>query len=241
MFQFFGLSPAPKYEYNVVKVDTITGFSEFPSPDDVKKTNLLPLFIDLEEEERLRQLQSAAAENSLESTTLDNKVDIIKNRDFWMPDNLCKVCYNCEEIFTMYRRKHHCRICGQIFCHACSNYSIDGSYINLPPGQVRVCRLCYDQIYELNNANKELLAEIGHILPSKITTTPKSKRITLATGSSSSSSSSSTASTNVSGTNNINTTNDAISPPVSPPPTRTLQAVNSISQQQQYLDHLQLR
>ena len=175
MFQFFGLSVAPKYEYDCVKVDPISGFSEFPDPDDTKATNFLPILIDTEEEQELLKLNSSTVDKSFELESPDNNIDIIKNRNFWMPDHLCKVCYNCEEIFTMYRRKHHCRICGQIFCHACSNYSIDGSLISLP-GQVRVCRLCCDQIYELSNANKELLADIGHILPSKLINSPNSKR-----------------------------------------------------------------
>ena len=174
MLQFFGLSATPKYEYDCIKVDPISGFSEFPDPDDSKKTNLLPILIDPEEEQALHKRNTSTIDKSLALESPDN-IDIIKNRNFWMPDHLCKVCYNCEEIFTMYRRKHHCRICGQIFCHACSNYSIDGSLISLP-GQVRVCRLCCDQIYELSNANKELFADIGHILPSKLVSSPNGKR-----------------------------------------------------------------
>jgi 1-phosphatidylinositol-3-phosphate 5-kinase len=66
---------------------------------------------------------------------------------FWMPDRFCKVCYGCEEAFTMYRRRHHCRMCGQIFCNGCSSFYIDGKLFNTP-GLVRSCRLCYDQQYE---------------------------------------------------------------------------------------------
>jgi hypothetical protein len=36
------------------------------------------------------------------------------NKQFWMPDKLCKACYNCELPFTMLRRRHHCRFCGQV-------------------------------------------------------------------------------------------------------------------------------
>jgi hypothetical protein len=34
------------------------------------------------------------------------------NKDYWMADDSCKKCYDCEATFTMLRRKHHCRICG---------------------------------------------------------------------------------------------------------------------------------
>lgn len=42
----------------------------------------------------------------------------------WMPDRLCKTCYSCDLPFTFLRRRHHCRICGQVFCNACSSYFV---------------------------------------------------------------------------------------------------------------------
>jgi hypothetical protein len=56
-------------------------------------------------------------------------------------DKLCKICYACELPFTMYRRRHHCRMCGQVFCNQCSSY-----YIERDEGPVRSCRLCYEQL-----------------------------------------------------------------------------------------------
>ena len=53
-------------------------------------------------------------------------------RMYWMPDRLCKVCHECELPFTMFRRRHHCRVCGQVFCQPCSNNHIDG----------KVCDVC---------------------------------------------------------------------------------------------------
>ena len=29
-----------------------------------------------------------------------------------MDDDHCKECYDCKSVFTTWRRKHHCRICG---------------------------------------------------------------------------------------------------------------------------------
>ncbi|KAJ1398777.1 hypothetical protein B484DRAFT_300550, partial [Ochromonadaceae sp. CCMP2298] len=67
------------------------------------------------------------------------------SNQFWMPDRFCKVCYGCEEAFTMYRRRHHCRMCGQIFCNSCSSFYIEGKLFSTP-GLVRACRLCYEQL-----------------------------------------------------------------------------------------------
>ena len=64
-------------------------------------------------------------------------------REFWMPDRLCKTCYECEAPFTVFRRKHHCRVCGQVFCHNCTNF-IDGK-IMCVRGMVRTCKACYSQ------------------------------------------------------------------------------------------------
>jgi FYVE zinc finger len=42
----------------------------------------------------------------------------------WMPDQLCKTCYSCDAPFSFLRRRHHCRICGQVFCNSCSGYFV---------------------------------------------------------------------------------------------------------------------
>ncbi|CAI5745535.1 unnamed protein product [Peronospora destructor] len=61
---------------------------------------------------------------------------------YWMPDYLCKVCYDCSVAFSLFRRRHHCRLCGQIFCHDCSNHFMDGTPHRFP-GVVRVCKFCF--------------------------------------------------------------------------------------------------
>jgi 1-phosphatidylinositol-3-phosphate 5-kinase len=34
------------------------------------------------------------------------------SRDYWMDDENARECYDCKSVFTTWRRKHHCRICG---------------------------------------------------------------------------------------------------------------------------------
>ena len=92
-------------------------------------------------------------------------------KQHWMPDNLCKICYSCEAPFTLLRRKHHCRVCGMIFCSACSAYFVQISSTNdwsgsagggetgtsspdknnaksTNAGTMRTCKMCYDHLSE---------------------------------------------------------------------------------------------
>ncbi|KAK6527111.1 1-phosphatidylinositol-3-phosphate 5-kinase [Arthrobotrys megalospora] len=59
------------------------------------------------------------------------------SRDFWMKDENCKECFICQRPFTTFRRKHHCRTCGQIFCSKCTTL-VDGDKFG-HSGSMRVC------------------------------------------------------------------------------------------------------
>ncbi|CAK8672639.1 unnamed protein product [Clavelina lepadiformis] len=62
-------------------------------------------------------------------------------RQYWMPDEQCHVCYECGGRFTTFRRRHHCRICGHIFCSRCCNELLPGRIIGYA-GMVRSCKYC---------------------------------------------------------------------------------------------------
>ncbi|KAK7063831.1 1-phosphatidylinositol-3-phosphate 5-kinase [Favolaschia claudopus] len=71
------------------------------------------------------------------------------SRDYWMDDENCKECYDCESIFTTWRRKHHCRICGQIFCSRCASNIIKGTRFG-HDGMIRVCNLCVEKLAKVD-------------------------------------------------------------------------------------------
>ncbi|XP_026481579.1 putative 1-phosphatidylinositol 3-phosphate 5-kinase, partial [Ctenocephalides felis] len=58
-----------------------------------------------------------------------------------MPDSACYECYDCTEPFNTFRRRHHCRLCGQVFCAACCNQKLPGRIINCQ-GDLKVCTFC---------------------------------------------------------------------------------------------------
>lgn len=77
-----------------------------------------------------------------------------KTNASWTPDKLISKCVGCNKEFSITRRKHHCRNCGQIFCNNCSERVVQlpnangnsGSGHNKP---VRVCDICWVQLTEV--------------------------------------------------------------------------------------------
>jgi len=67
----------------------------------------------------------------------------------WVPDSYVERCRICTKAFTVIRRKHHCRQCGNVFCNNCSNH-----FVYLPHllpfliegeryPELRVCDFCF--------------------------------------------------------------------------------------------------
>ncbi|XP_065655744.1 1-phosphatidylinositol 3-phosphate 5-kinase isoform X3 [Hydra vulgaris] len=74
-------------------------------------------------------------------------------KQYWMPDEHCKECYECSDKFNTFRRRHHCRVCGQIFCSRCCSQEVPGKVMGFS-GDIRVCNYCCNivQAY-LNDEN----------------------------------------------------------------------------------------
>ncbi len=43
----------------------------------------------------------------------------LKDEKDWIPDNSTDVCLICSKSFSMFFRKHHCRVCGKVVCSEC--------------------------------------------------------------------------------------------------------------------------
>ncbi|GFP97629.1 1-phosphatidylinositol-3-phosphate 5-kinase fab1a [Phtheirospermum japonicum] len=98
---------------------------------------------------------------SHDSKKLSEIVDIVKwiprrtesttmSRDFWMPDESCRVCYECDSQFNIFNRKHHCRLCGRVFCARCTTNSVPAPSDEPKNGRedgdrIRVCNYCFKQ------------------------------------------------------------------------------------------------
>ena len=105
-----------------------------------------------------------------------------ENRQHWMPDQLCKQCYSCETQFTVFRRRHHCRICGQVFCNHCSAFFVPQK----SGATVRVCQMCNEQVAQRGGLLEESNAgaagspnengSVGKIIPINLADDPNEAR-----------------------------------------------------------------
>uniref|UniRef100_A0A8C7HY20 RUN and FYVE domain containing 1 n=1 Tax=Oncorhynchus kisutch TaxID=8019 RepID=A0A8C7HY20_ONCKI len=63
----------------------------------------------------------------------------------WLKDDEATQCKQCQKEFSIARRKHHCRNCGDIYCNSCST-----NELALPsyPRPVRVCDICHSLLLQ---------------------------------------------------------------------------------------------
>lgn len=79
-------------------------------------------------------------------------------KKYWMNDSFVSDCLNCFKAFSAFRRKHHCRFCGQIFCSSCTLFISYSQYkhekkknsLSKEPkvfnDKLRVCKPCYSDV-----------------------------------------------------------------------------------------------
>ena len=93
----------------------------------------------------------------------------------WQPDTDVDTC-SCGTQFTMFVRKHHCRLCGNVFCHQCtSSRGLIPSFIQtrLETSTVRLCDKCSTICAETNQS--EPITRVLALLPVSISTIAKLK------------------------------------------------------------------
>jgi len=60
-------------------------------------------------------------------------------------------CPHCDVLFTLSKRRHHCRLCGDVFCDPCSSHRVE---LPLPGAEfekpVRICDFCFKDVEQGN-------------------------------------------------------------------------------------------
>ena len=91
----------------------------------------------------------------------------------WIPDSRVTRCFRCGTMFKLWRRRHHCRCCGRVFCASCSQrQDIIPSYFKAygpsfedktTPTPQRTCIDCSDHVRTVTSM--EWLIRMISLLP----------------------------------------------------------------------------
>ncbi|XP_041921345.1 RUN and FYVE domain-containing protein 2 isoform X4 [Alosa alosa] len=93
-----------------------------------------------EQEQALEELGCKLSESKLKIEDIKEANKALQGGQVWLKDKDATHCKLCEKEFSISRRKHHCRNCGEIFCNACSDNELP---LPASPKPVRVCDTCH--------------------------------------------------------------------------------------------------
>ncbi|XP_070764455.1 FYVE and coiled-coil domain-containing protein 1 [Enoplosus armatus] len=93
-------------------------------------------------EERLIELIRDKDALWQKSDALEFEQKLRAEERWWLVDKEATHCLGCQGQFTWWLRKHHCRLCGRIFCYYCSNNFV---MTKQSGKKERCCRDCYTQ------------------------------------------------------------------------------------------------
>lgn len=107
-----------------------------------------------EAQKTLEELGIQLSVSKLQVSELQEKVQTAEKANnqnepanVWIPDKDATHCKGCSREFSMTRRKHHCRNCGEVFCHNCSEQAASLPNERGQMGKpVRVCDTCWKNI-----------------------------------------------------------------------------------------------
>ncbi|CAG5991975.1 unnamed protein product [Menidia menidia] len=115
---------------------------------------------DLKQEKQQLQQRCEQQEQALQEMGLHLSQSKLKMEDFkevnkalkghaWLKDDEATHCKQCQKEFSISRRKHHCRNCGDIYCNGCSS-----NELALPsyPRPVRVCDMCHSLLLQRSSS-----------------------------------------------------------------------------------------
>ncbi|XP_039871761.1 RUN and FYVE domain-containing protein 1 [Simochromis diagramma] len=115
---------------------------------------------ELKQEKQQLQQKCEQQEQALQEMGLHLSQSKLKMEDFkevnkalkghaWLKDDEATQCKQCQKEFSISRRKHHCRNCGDIYCNSCSS-----NELALPsyPRPVRVCDVCHSLLLQRSSS-----------------------------------------------------------------------------------------
>ncbi|XP_043920802.1 FYVE and coiled-coil domain-containing protein 1 [Protopterus annectens] len=108
--------------------------------------------------EKMKLLADLDDLNRTKSTLEERLIELIRDKDAlwqksdalefeqkmraeerWLGDREVNRCLDCKSTFTWFLRRHHCRLCGRIFCYYCSSHFVMTKHSGK---KERCCRTC---------------------------------------------------------------------------------------------------
>lgn len=102
-----------------------------------------------EQEQALQEMGQHLSQSKMKMEDIKEVNKALKGHT-WLKDDEVMQCKQCQREFSISRRKHHCRNCGDIFCNSCSS-----NELSLPsyPKPVRVCDVCHNLLLQRCSSN----------------------------------------------------------------------------------------
>ena len=94
------------------------------------------------------------SQSALDSS--NSKILIPKSK--WIADEKASSCFNCNSDFIFFiKRRHHCRMCGQVFCSKCSNNFLEPALLGISHEEksIRFCEYCYKIVARIIGLNSK--------------------------------------------------------------------------------------
>ncbi|XP_056616928.1 LOW QUALITY PROTEIN: RUN and FYVE domain-containing protein 2 [Triplophysa dalaica] len=103
-----------------------------------------------DQEQALEELGCKLSESKMKIEDIKEANKALQGGQVWLKDKDATQCKLCEKEFSISRRKHHCRNCGEIFCNACSDNELP---LPASPKPVRVCDTCHALLLQRCSSN----------------------------------------------------------------------------------------
>ncbi|XP_077480632.1 RUN and FYVE domain-containing protein 2 isoform X1 [Stigmatopora argus] len=103
-----------------------------------------------DQEQALEELGSKLSESKMKIEDIKEANKALQGGQVWLKDKEARHCKLCEKDFSISRRKHHCRNCGEIFCNSCSDNELP---LPASPKPVRVCDTCHALLLQRCSSN----------------------------------------------------------------------------------------
>uniref|UniRef100_A0A3B4AR01 FYVE and coiled-coil domain-containing protein 1 n=1 Tax=Periophthalmus magnuspinnatus TaxID=409849 RepID=A0A3B4AR01_9GOBI len=125
-----------KHKLETTEVDKQTQILKMSAEiDDLNRTKTIL-------EERLIELIRDKDALWQKTDALEFEQKLRSEERWWLMDKEATHCLGCQGQFTWWLRKHHCRLCGRIFCYYCSNNFV---MTKQSGKKERCCKDCYNQ------------------------------------------------------------------------------------------------